>query len=225
MSDMTTVRHGVPQGSILGPLLFIVFINDLPLHVSSSDIDLYADDTTITSYADFRKMSKLQDSLNMTVSEVVSWASANKLPLNEKKTKVLVVTGKRLSSKIDYAPEVSIGSTKLTNVCSAKLLGLEIDQDLSFSWHVDSVCKKLSQRIGIPKKIRSMLPHKQRILYYNSMIKPVFDYVNVIWTTCNKDNLGRVLKLQKGAATPTEWPLLFHYLTVSNGFRFMKMQK
>ena len=200
MSDMTTVRHGVPPGSILGPLLFIVFINDLPLHVSSSDIDLYADDTTITSYADFRKMSKLQDSLNMAVSEVVSWASANKLPLNEKKTKVLVVTGKRLSSKIDYAPEVSIGSTKLTNVCSAKLLGLEIDQDLSFSWHVDSVCKKLSQRIGILKKIRSMLPHKQRILYYNSMIKPLFDYVNVIWTTCNKDNLGRVLKLQKRAA-------------------------
>jgi len=68
MSDMTTVRHGVPQGSILGPLLFIVFINDLPLHVSSSDIDLYADDTTITSYADFRKMSKLQDSLNIAVS-------------------------------------------------------------------------------------------------------------------------------------------------------------
>ena len=200
MSDMTTARHGVPQGSILGPLLFIVFINDLPLHVSSSDIDLYADDTTITSYADFRKMSKLQDSLNMAVSEVVSWASANKLPLNEKKTKVLVVTGKRLSSKINYAPEVSIGSTKLTNVCSAKLLGLEIDQDLSFSWHVDSVCKKRSLRIGILKKIRSMLPHKQRILYYNSMIKPVFDYVNVIWTTCNKDNLGRVLKLQKRAA-------------------------
>jgi len=60
--------------------------------------------------------------------------------------------------------------------------------------------KKLSQHIGILKKIRSLLPHKQRILYYNSMIKPVFDYVNVIWTTCNKDNLGRVLKLQKRAA-------------------------
>ena len=132
-----------PQGSILGPLLFIVFINDLTLHVSSSDIDLYADDTTVTSYADFRKMSKLQDSLNMAVSEVVSWASANKLPLNEKKTKVLVVTGKRLSSKIDFVPEVFIGSTKLTNVCSAKLLGLEIDQDLSFSWHVDSSCKSV----------------------------------------------------------------------------------
>ena len=140
-SDITTVRHGVPQGSILGPLLFIVFINDLPLHVSSSDVDLYADDTTITSYADFRNMSKLQDSLNKAVSEVLSWASANKLPINDKKTKVLVVTGKRLLSKIDHAPEVSIGDTKLTNVLSAKLLGLEIDHELTFSRHVDNLCK------------------------------------------------------------------------------------
>ena len=109
-----------------------------------------------------------------------AWALANKLPLNEKKTKVLIITGKRLSSKIDYAPEVSIGNTKLTNISSVKLLGLEIDNELSFSRHVDNVCKKLSQRIGILRKIRSILPLKQRIMYYNSIIKPVLGYVNVI---------------------------------------------
>ena len=201
-SDITTVRHGVPQGSILGPLLFIVFINDLPLHVSSSDVDLYADDTTITSYADFRNMSKLQDSLNKAVSEVLSWASANKLPINDKKTKVLVVTGKRLLSKIDHAPEVSIGDTRLTNVLSAKLLGLEIDHELTFSRHVDNLCKKTVPTYWHPKEDQEYAATliKQRIMFYNSVIKPVFDYVNVIWTTCNKDDLGKVLKLQKRAA-------------------------
>ena len=123
-------------------------------------------------------MSKLQDSLNKAVSEVLSWASANKLPINDKKTKVLVVTGKRLLSKIDHAPEVSIGDTKLTNALSAKLLGLEIDHELTFSRHVDNLCKKLSQRIGILRKIRNMLPLKQRIMFYNSMIRNFhLDYV------------------------------------------------
>ena len=75
------VRHGVPQGSILGPLLFIAFINDLPLHVSLAQIDLCADDTTLTSAANF------ESSLTTAISEVDQWATANKLPLNEGKTK------------------------------------------------------------------------------------------------------------------------------------------
>ena len=129
-----------------------------------------------------------------------AWALANKLPLNEKKTKVLIITGKRLSSKIDYAPEVFIGNTKLTNISSVKLLRLEIDDELSFSRHVDNVCEQLSQRIGILRKIRSILLLKQRIMY-NNVIRIMYNKdVNVIWTMCNKDSLGRVLQLQKRAA-------------------------
>ena len=93
VSDLAHMKNGVPQGSILGLLLFTVFINDLPLHVRNSEIDVYAHDTTITSSADCENMGRLQDSLNASVSEVVNWAIANKLPLNEKKTKVLLVKG------------------------------------------------------------------------------------------------------------------------------------
>ena len=83
------VKHGVSQGSILGPLFFILLINDLPLH-DSSQIDLYADDTTITTSSDFRNISHLELLLNKSVSEIQLWANANKLPLNEEKTKVLM---------------------------------------------------------------------------------------------------------------------------------------
>ena len=76
-SDMALMKHGVPQGSILGPLFFTVFINDLLLHVSSSEINLSADDTTITSSADCGSMGTLQESLNTFVSEVFNWALAN----------------------------------------------------------------------------------------------------------------------------------------------------
>ena len=93
----------VPQGSILGPLHFIAFINDLLLHVSSAQIDLYTDDTTLTSAANFDFVGVLQSSLTTAISERVDqWATANKLPLNEGKTKVLTITGKRLSTRIKH---------------------------------------------------------------------------------------------------------------------------
>ena len=90
--------------------------------------------------------------------------------------------------------------TELELVTSAKLLGLEIDSELSFTSHVEKICKKLSQRIGVLKKIRSCLPTKQRLLYYNTMIRSVLHYVSSIWTSCDKENLNRIFKLQKRAA-------------------------
>ena len=81
------------------------------------------------------------------------------------------------------------------------VLGLDIDVQLSFTCHVDKVCKKLSKRIGILNKIKFCLPLKQRIIFYNAMIKPVITYANVVWHNCSsKDNLHKVLRLQKRAA-------------------------
>ena len=93
------LRHGAYE--TWSSSVFTVFINDLPLHVSSSEIDLYGDNTTITSSADCGGMRRLQESLNTSVSEVFNWALANRLPLKEKKTKVLTVKGIRLSTKLN----------------------------------------------------------------------------------------------------------------------------
>ena len=76
-------------------------------------------------------MGRLQESLNTSVSEVFNWALANRLPLNEKKTKVLTVKGKRLSTKINNNPEITCNGSLLTNVMNVKLLGLEIDEELN----------------------------------------------------------------------------------------------
>ena len=91
-SGESILRHGVPQGSVIGPLFFILFINNLPLHVSA-DVDLYADDTTVSALADVKNLAHLDLSLNKSVREIQAWASANKLPINEDKTKVLTLNG------------------------------------------------------------------------------------------------------------------------------------
>ena len=176
-SSVAIFRHGILQGSILGPLLFIVFINDLPLYVISSRIDLYANDITLTSSTNDSSIGRLEGTLNSSIAEIVDWAASNKLPINEGKTKAMLITGKRLPSKINEEMTLTIKGTELELVPSAKLLGLEIDSELSFTSHVEKLCKKLSQRIGVLKKIRSCLPTKQRLLYYNTMIRSVLHYV------------------------------------------------
>ena len=107
-SSVAIVRHGILQGSILSPLLFIVFINDLPLYVTSSRIDLYADDTTLTSSTNYSYIGRLKGTLNSSIAEIVNWAASNKLPINEGKTKAMLITGKRLPSKINEEMTLTI---------------------------------------------------------------------------------------------------------------------
>ena len=187
---------------IIDDLLFMILIllqrPSTWLHVSSANTDLYADITTLTCSIKLMDMHRLQTSLNAVVSETVHWATANKLPLNEKKTKVLTICGKRLSNRIRNEIVISVNGSQLENIQCAKLLGLEIDKELTFHSHVDKLYKKLSQRIGILKKIRHCLQIKHMVIFYNAIIRPVMDYVSVIWSNCDKHCLDRVLKLQRG---------------------------
>ena len=201
VSNYQDVSHGVPQGSILGPLFFIIYINDLPLHIQTTDveIDLYADDTILMSSADIDAIGcDLRSKLNQVWLEVENWANANKMPLNESKTKSLLVTGKRLPGKIDLQDKqlalVTSNGCMLEQVETVKLLGLELDSEMTFTCHVDKLCKKLSQRIGVLNRIKCCLPFKQIILYYNSLVKSVMNYLNVVWHTCSKEILLKVLR-------------------------------
>lgn len=105
----------------------------------------HADDTTLTSCANYSSIDKLEQNLNSSVSEIAKWADSNKLTINESKTKAILITGKRLPSKINYEIALTINGTKLEVVPSVNLLGLEIDFELSFNSHVEKLCTKLSQ--------------------------------------------------------------------------------
>ena len=202
LSQSKPVHLGVPQGSVLGPLLFLVFINDLPTAVGHSVVDIYADDTTLSYSSDVRNApDTLSTSLQRDMDEVVRWSNENMMILNGSKTKCMMVTGKRLAKNMEEDQLLlKINGKRLEQVTSQKLLGVIIDDKLNFDDHIEELCKKIFQRIAVLKKIRCFMPLEQRMLYYNSIIKQVMLYGSSIWTSCTIDSLTKVLKLQKRAA-------------------------
>ena len=115
----------------------------------------------------------------------------------------MFVTGTRLRAKIDSFDQMEISTSKvdiLETTTSHKQLGVYIDSDLSFNKHVEQLCKKLANRVGVLRSIRHNPPFNERILFYNATIKPLFLYGGAVWSMTSKANIRRVFRLQKRAA-------------------------
>ena len=143
----------------------------------------------------------ITSALQQDLGDLSQWSAANKMVTNAAKTKCLVVTRKRLTNKIVASSlNLHLGNSNIEQVDSQKLLRLTIDRHLSFNIHVEELCKWLSQIIALLRKIRRFLPNKQRILYYNAVIKQLMLYESTVWSNCSSDNIMRVFKLQKRAS-------------------------
>ena len=129
-SDSLLIKQGVPQGSVLGPALFLLFVNDIPLHLTNSTVDIYADDTTINASAHFSDLCSMTQRLNSDLDAVQRWASSNKMFINKKKTKSLLVHGKHIPAKLDEDTplrlDVKIDDSVIEQVSSHKILGVVI---------------------------------------------------------------------------------------------------
>lgn len=154
----------------------------------------------LAASAHFNNLPELKLSLNISADEIRHCADSNKLPINESKSKVLTITGKRLASKINNELVVTVEDNRLVNGKSPTLLGLTIDSSLSFDCHVENLCNKLALCIGVLSIIRPFLSLKQRLLLNNVIIRLVMSYADIIWSSCDKEPLYRVLKLQKRAS-------------------------
>jgi hypothetical protein len=172
LSEMQSISAGVPQGSILGPILFIIFINDV-FQFSSVNIELYlyADDTAIIFTAD--NNTDLQTIVDDFFVKYVNWCTMNCIVVNPLKSNFLSFNHTNVV--------VSINGHVLENPHFVKYLGILIDDKLSWNNHVKYVTKLCCQRIGVFKKILFHLPNDVAILYYNAFIQPCFSYCTVFW--------------------------------------------
>ena len=197
-SQLEDIVCGVPQGSILGPLLFILYVNDITGTSNVLDFILFADDTTIL-YSHENIESQISV-VNAELEEVSNWFKTNKLSVNASKTNYMILgTSHMTSVKPQQHFNVILDDTVLDRVKCTKFLGVLIDENLTWKCHIDCVSKTLSRNIGIMNKLKYFIPG--RILYslYCTFILPYVNYGILIWGNTCKVYLNKLIKLQKWA--------------------------
>ena len=195
-SSLLPIKTGVPQGSILGPLLFLIYMNDIPQASSYFDFILFADDTSLKSFINTRisniTKNHISYSINLELAKVNDWLAVNKLSLNVKKTKFMVfhTTQKNI---LPYVPELEIGGVSIDRVSNFNFLGLTINENLSWKPHVDLIANKLSKYVGILNRLKRYLPQNILKTLYFSLIQSSLNYSLLAWGF----NCGRLKTLQK----------------------------
>ena len=193
------IKRGVPQGSVLGPLLFLIYINDLPLHVQHSNVDIFADDTTVHKASP--SLQILENGLNHDIQRVQTWCAENHMIINENKTTCMLIGTKQKLSKLSNSTlAINVNDMPIENVDNERLLGVRLDNSLHYTKHIDDVCRSLSSKVALLNRIKQFLPLHYRKMYFNAYILPSIDYCLTIWGNAPKCHLNRILKFQKYAA-------------------------
>ena len=197
MSDFQSITSGVPQGSILGPLLFILLVNDLPSTVVHCSLLMYADDTVLFYSA--KDVNVIEEKLNENLGLIGNWLRKNSLFINKEKTECLLFgTPGKLSNIESF--QVHINDYVIKRVSKFKYLGIHLDECLSWKAHIKSVVSKAGKRIGMLGRLRSNLTTHSANVVYTSFIRPVMEYGDTVWTCCGKVNAQELERLQNRAA-------------------------
>ena len=195
-SDILPITTGVPQGSVLGPLLFIIYMNDIEGVSHLFNAILYADDTTLSSTLTAFNINPREylngEAINNELEKINLWLKLNKLSLNVEKSKFVIF---HMPQKIIPPLKISIDGIEIQRVENFNFLGIILNENINWSTHVSHVSNKISRTIGILNKLKNILPENIKLVLYNSLILPHINYGILSWGFKHE----RILKLQKKA--------------------------
>jgi len=222
VSSRSKMTMGVPQGSILGPILFLVYINDMSSCSELLNFIHFADDTTV-SLSRTNSVALAADA-NAEMDRLREWLCANRLSLNVDKTCYMLISD--FLNVEDF--ELNVAGRTLSRISHTKFLGITIDDRLSFGIHADIVCRSASRGIGMLRRVSSLISYSSRRSLYYALIYSKVSYGVIAWGLSRQDNINRIERLLKKArsyVSNDRTDDCLNFLSINKYFICQKMYK
>lgn len=192
-SERKQILSGVPQGSILGPFLFNVYVNDIMNTDKKTKFVVYADDTTLLFSA--KTETELFTKANFTLHHLHKWSQLNALKINTVKTKAILFRPK--AKNINIGGQLSLNNSTIEIVPALKTLGVYFTENMSWDMHVNHIASKLASIVGVTYANKKNLPTKVKLLIYNALFYSRINYCHLVWGNTTISNLQKIHLLQK----------------------------